>query len=56
MKITRILPKILALRWQEYDLNRTRSELAYHREMVRVLEEMEIEGSEELSRLKRGKT
>ena len=52
MKITRLLPKKLAKGWQEYDLNRTRNQLEYHRAMVRVLEEMEIEGSEELHRLK----
>jgi len=55
MKITRILPKKLAKGWQEYDLNRTRSQLEYHRAMVRVLEEMELEGSKELHRLKGGK-
>ena len=54
MKITRILPKKLAKGWQEYDLNRTRNQLEYHRAMVQVLEEMEIEASEELHRLKGG--
>ena len=55
MKITRILPKKLAKGWQEYDLNRTRNQLEYHRAMVQVLEEKELEGSEELQRLKGGK-
>ena len=55
MKITRILPKKLAKGWQEYDLNRTLSQLEYHRAMVQVLEEKELEGSEELHRLKGGK-
>ena len=53
MKITRILPKKLAKGWQEYDLNRTRGQLEYHRAMVRVLEDMEREGSDELRRLNR---
>jgi len=55
MKITRILPKKLAKGWQEYNLNRTRRQLEYHRVMVRVFEEMEREGIEELHRLKGGK-
>jgi len=55
MKITRILPKKLAKGWQEYNLNRIRNRLEYYRAMVRALEEMEIEGSEELSRLGGGK-
>ena len=55
MKITRILPKKLAVGFQEYDLNRVRGQLEYHRSMVQVLEEMELEGSKELHRLKGGK-
>ena len=52
MKLTRILPKFLAKSWQEYDLNKIRSKLEYYRGMVRVLEELEQEGLEELRRLK----
>ena len=52
MKLTRILPKFLAKSWQEYDLNKIRSKLEYYRRMVRVLEELEQEGLEELRRLK----
>jgi len=53
MKITKILPKKLAVGFQEYDLNRVRGQLEYHRSMVQVLEEMEREGSYELRRLKK---
>jgi hypothetical protein len=51
MKITRILPKFLAKHWQEYDLNQIRSRLQYSRGMVRVLEELELEGEDEMRRL-----
>jgi len=53
MKITRILPRKLAIGWQEIHLNKIESELGYHRGMVRVLEEMFEEGNEELWRLKK---
>ena len=53
MKITRILPKSLAISYQEYDLNKTDGTLEYHRVMVRVLEERSQQGHEELERLKR---
>jgi len=53
MKITRILPKPLAIYYQEYDLNKTDGELGYYRAMVRVLEERSQQGHEELERLKR---
>ena len=52
MKITRLLPKPLAVYYQEYDLNRTDGQLGYHKAMVRVLEELSQEGHEELHRLK----
>ncbi len=51
MKLTRILPKFLAMSWQEYDLNQIRSRLEYYRGMVRVCEDLEREGSEEMRRL-----
>ena len=51
MKLTRILPKKLAIGWQEYDLNKIRSKLEYYRAMVRVLETLEQEGEEEMRRL-----
>jgi len=53
MKITRLLPKPLAVYYQEYDLNRTDGQLEYYRAMVRVLEQRSQEGHEEL-RLLRG--
>jgi len=52
MKITRILPKPLAIYYQEYDLNKVDDYLEYYKIMVRVLEERSLEGHEELRRLK----
>jgi len=52
MKITRILPKPLAIYYQEYDLNKVDGLLEYYRGMVRVLEVRSREGHEELYRLK----
>ncbi len=51
MKITEILPKVLAKKYQEEDLRRAEIHLQYHRGMVRVLEERCNEGREELERL-----
>ena len=53
MKITRIFPKILAKTYQEEDLRRVSYKLQYHKEMVRVLEELAIEGQTELQRLEK---
>jgi len=55
MKITRILPKPLAIAYQEHDLNRTDGQLEYYQAMVRVLAQRSQEGHEELQRLKRGR-
>ena len=55
MKITRMLPRKLAIGWQEYDLNRTEGELAYHEAMAKVLKEMSDEGHAKLRRLEGGK-
>jgi len=52
MKITRILPKPLAIYYQEYDLNKVDGLLEYYRRMVLVLEEHSLEGHVELERLK----
>jgi len=52
MKITRILPKPLAIAYQEHDLNRTDGQLEYYKAMVRFLEERSEEGHAELCRLK----
>ena len=54
MKLTRILPRKLAIEWQRYDLSRTDSNLEYHKAMARVLEEMSAEGHTELNRLTGG--
>jgi len=56
MKITRILPKPLAIYYQEYDLRKADSYLEYYRTMVRVLEERSEEGHTELRRLKEDST
>jgi len=53
MKITRLLPKPLAICYQEYDLNKVDGLLEYYQGMVRVLAERSQEGHEELERLKR---
>ena len=53
MKITRILPRPLAIGYQEYDLNKVDGLLEYYRGMVRVLEIRSHEGHVELQRLKR---
>jgi len=52
MKITKILPKPLAIAYQEHDLNRTDGQLEYYKAMVRFLEERSEEGHAELCRLK----
>ena len=52
MKLTRILPKFLAKSWQEYDLNKVRARLGYYRALVRMYEELELEGEDEMRRLK----
>ena len=55
MKITRFLPKPLAIAYQQHDLNRTEVELEYYRTMVKVLEERSQEGHEELQKLEEDK-
>ena len=52
MKITRILPKLLAIGFQEYDLNKAEGYLKYHSVMVRVFEERVQDGRQELQRLR----
>ena len=51
MKITRILPKFLAKKYQEEDLRRAEISLQYHRVLVRNLEYRVAEGRAELERL-----
>ena len=52
MKITRILPKFLAKKYQEEDLRRAEIHLQYYIGMVRVFEERIAEGYDELARLR----
>ena len=51
MKITRILPKPLALVYQEWDLNKAEAHLEYHEAMAHVFRELVDEGRAELRRL-----
>ena len=53
MKLTKILPKFLAMPYQEESLRRTEIYLEYHRDLVRNLEYRVEEGRAELDRLKR---
>ena len=53
MRITKILPKFLAKKYQEEDLRRAEITLEYHRSMVRNLEYRVAEGRAELDRLRR---
>jgi len=52
MKLTRVLPKILAIEWQRYDLSRVDCDLEYHKEMASYLQERSEEGHAEMRRLK----
>ncbi len=52
MKLTRILPKVLAIEWQRYDLAHVDGELEYHKEMASYLQERSEEGHAEMRRLK----
>ena len=54
MKLTRILPRKLAVSWQEYDLNRTDSYLAYYEALTKGYKERSEEGHTELKRLRGG--
>ena len=51
VKITKILPRFLAVGFQEYDLSRSEGLLDYHRSFVAALEEHVAEGRDELARL-----
>jgi len=53
MKITKLLPKFLAKKYQEEDLRRAEIYLEYHRDLVRNLEYRVAEGRTELERLRR---
>ncbi len=51
MKITRILPRGLAVAYQEHDLRRVDGFLEYYKSMVRLHEQLSLEGHDELRRL-----
>jgi len=55
MKLTRILPKILAIEWQRYDLAHVDDELEYHKVMAKYLQQRSDEGHEELEHLQGGR-
>ncbi len=52
MKITRILPKFLAISYQEHNIHRNETELKYYRARVFTLEQLIQEGYDELTRLR----
>jgi len=52
MKITRILPKSLAIPFQEHNIHRNEIELKYYRIRVSILEQLIQEGYDELTRLR----
>lgn len=52
MKITRFLPRSLAIAFQEWDLNKSEDYLWYHEGMARVFRERVEQGRAELQRLK----
>jgi hypothetical protein len=52
LKLTRILPKPLAIEWQRYDLAHVDGDLEYHKEMAEFLEQRSKEGHAEMRRLK----
>ena len=54
MKLTRILPRKLAISWQEYDLNRTDGYLEYYEDLSKIYRQASEEGHAELERLKGG--
>ena len=51
MKITRFLPKRLAIAFQKHDIERKETELKYYKVRVFVLEQLVQEGYQELERL-----
>ena len=55
MKLTRILPRRLAISWQEYDLRRTDDYLEYYEHLARVYKQASEEGHTELERLTEGR-
>ena len=51
MKITRILPRSLAISFQEHNISKNETELEYYRNRVFTLEQLIREGYDELTRL-----
>ena len=52
MKITRLLPKSLAISFQEHSIHKNETELEYYRIRVSILEQLIQEGYDELTRLR----
>ena len=52
MKITRLLPKSLAISFQKHNIARNETELEYYRARVSVLDQLIHEGYDELVRLR----
>jgi len=52
MKITRLLPRSLAISFQKHNIARNETELEYYRARVSVLEQLIHEGYDELARLR----
>lgn len=52
MKITKVLPKKLAIAWQEYDLNKLNAKHQYHQGMANGMKQLVDEANDELYRLK----
>jgi len=55
MKITRILPRKIAIVWQEYDLTKIERLLEYHKHMYQAFEWAANEGKNELEWLRRSR-
>jgi len=52
MKITRLLPKSLAIEFQKHSIHRNETEIKYYRARVFTLEQLIQEGYDELTRLR----
>ena len=53
MKITRILPKSLAIAWQEYDINKMETYYEYHQRIANNFKARLDDGRIELEKLRR---
>ena len=54
MKITRMLPKRLAIEWQQYDIRNLETKLEYYQQMTYGIRQLLEEAYAELQRLQRG--